>query len=148
MTREIAHQQPFEKALYSVQPNFPPGKLAGMPEFTNVYFNMSVGEGDARGPGNNEPRFQFREGAAVDGGTGLPEVNLTDEEQQLTEQATRRLASDPDSDPMTGAMLGIDGGQSVSHDDAERPDPKAAQKNALRKTSGAAKKTPARAQRG
>ncbi len=43
MTREIAHQQSFEKALYSIQPNFPVGKLAGMPEFTNVYFNMSHG---------------------------------------------------------------------------------------------------------
>jgi len=48
MTREIAHQQSFEKALYSIQPNFPPGKLPGKAEFTNVYFNMSVGEGDGR----------------------------------------------------------------------------------------------------
>ena len=41
MTREIAHQKSFEKALYSITPNFPPGKLPGKPEFTGVYFNMS-----------------------------------------------------------------------------------------------------------
>src|ERR1041384_5250844 len=41
MTREIAHQKSFEKALYSIQPNFPTGKLPGMPQFANVYFNMS-----------------------------------------------------------------------------------------------------------
>src|SRR3954468_19098670 len=68
MTREIAHQQSFEKALYAIQPNFPPGKLAGMPEFTNVYFNMSVGDGDARGPWNEAPTFEFRDATvAVDG---------------------------------------------------------------------------------
>src|SRR3954469_12528696 len=81
MTREIAHQQSFEKALYSMSPNFPPGKLAGKPEFTNVYFNMSVGEGDARGPWNNEPTFDFREAtAAVDGGDGMPDVTLASDE--------------------------------------------------------------------
>ena len=43
MTREIAHQKSFEKALYAIEPNFPPGKLPGMPQFTNKYFNMSQG---------------------------------------------------------------------------------------------------------
>jgi Mn-containing catalase len=42
MTREIAHQKSFEKALHSMQPNFPQGKLPGVPEFTNVYYNMST----------------------------------------------------------------------------------------------------------
>jgi Mn-containing catalase len=27
MTREIAYQKSFEKALYAIEPNFPPGKL-------------------------------------------------------------------------------------------------------------------------
>ena len=40
MTREIAHQKSFEKALYSIQPDFPPGKLPGEPQFANVYYNM------------------------------------------------------------------------------------------------------------
>jgi Mn-containing catalase len=30
MTREIAHQKSFEKALYSIKDNFPPGKLPGI----------------------------------------------------------------------------------------------------------------------
>jgi Mn-containing catalase len=117
MTREIAHQQSFEKALYSIQPNFPPGKLGGMPEFTNVYFNMSVGEGDARGPWNNHGTFDFREvEPAVDGGTGLPEVKMTKEDAQLVTQAADRLRSDPDCDPLTGAMLGMNG---IDADDDE-----------------------------
>lgn len=49
MAREIAHQESFEKALHSIQPNFPQGKNPGMPEFTNVYFNVSKGN-DMRGP--------------------------------------------------------------------------------------------------
>ena len=55
MTREIAHQKSFEKALYAIEPNFPSGKLPGMPEFTNKYYNMSQGEGDAEGPWNTGP---------------------------------------------------------------------------------------------
>ncbi|MDB5406674.1 MAG: manganese catalase family protein, partial [Rhodospirillales bacterium] len=49
MTREIAHQKQFEKALYSIEENFPPGKLPGKPEFASKYFNMSQGEGDTVG---------------------------------------------------------------------------------------------------
>ena len=109
-TREIAHQQSFEKALYSIQPNFPVGKLAGMPEFTNVYYNMSTGPGDTRGPWNNAPTFDYREAqVAVDGGSGLAEVMLDDEEIQIVGMAATRLSSDPQSDPITGAMLGMDG---------------------------------------
>src|SRR3970282_700630 len=32
MTREISHQKSFEKALYAIEPNFPPGKRPGMQE--------------------------------------------------------------------------------------------------------------------
>jgi Mn-containing catalase len=111
MTREIAHQQSFEKALYSIQPNFPPGKLAGMPQFANVYFNMSTGDGDARGPWNKEPTFEYREAQpAVDGGDGLAAVCLDAKDLELVNQAALRLQSDPKSDPVTGAMLGMDGG--------------------------------------
>lgn len=134
MTREVAHQQQFEKALYSMQPNFPPGKLAGMPEFTNVYFNMSQGEGDTRGPWNNEPTFEYRDAApAVDGGSGLPEVTLPSGDVKVVQQAAMRLRSDPSSDPMTGAMLGMDGSNAVSGSGAAaaaQADPKAAQKKA------------------
>src|SRR5258708_28476973 len=43
MTREIAHQKSFEKALHSIQPNFPQGKLPGGPEYTSVDYKMSQG---------------------------------------------------------------------------------------------------------
>jgi Mn-containing catalase len=108
MTREIAHQQSFEKALYSIQPNFPPGKLPGMPEFTNVYFKMSTGNGDLRGPWNNESTFEVREGQpAVDGGDGHATVKLDPQTLEIVKQASLRLQSDPKSDPVTGAMLGM-----------------------------------------
>lgn len=107
MTREIAHQLSFEKALYSIQPNFPPGKLAGVEPFSRVYFNMSQGDGDQRGPWNSEPNFEFREAeAAVDGGTGMPELVLDDEDAALLQQLADRTRSDPEDDPLTGAELG------------------------------------------
>jgi len=52
MTREVAHQKAFEKALYSIQPNFPPGKLPADEKFASVYYNLSQGPGDERGPWN------------------------------------------------------------------------------------------------
>jgi Mn-containing catalase len=112
MTREVAHQQSFEKALYSMTPNFPPGKLPGDPRFTNVYFDMSQGEGDARGPWNSDENFEYVTGAdaqqPVDG-DGNATVGLTDEEQGVLTQLAARTASDPESDPLTGAELGMEG---------------------------------------
>ncbi|MGZ8259224.1 MAG: manganese catalase family protein [Caldimonas sp.] len=112
MTREIAHQQSFEKALYAMTPNFPPGKLPGDPRFTNVYFNMSQGGGDARGPWNSDDNFEFVTGTeaqqSVDGGGGAS-VMLTSDEEQLLERLAARTLSDPKSDPLTGAELGMSG---------------------------------------
>jgi Mn-containing catalase len=109
MTREISHQLSFEKALYAIQPNFPSGKLPGMQEFSTVYFNMSKGDGasERRGPWNNEPNFEYREGQpAVDGGSGLPEVKLDAQEIETARDMALRTRSDPASDPLTGAELG------------------------------------------
>ena len=53
MTREVAHQKSFEKALYAITPNFPPGKLPGDPAFTDIFYDMSQGEGDVQGPWNS-----------------------------------------------------------------------------------------------
>ncbi|WP_345248516.1 manganese catalase family protein [Pigmentiphaga soli] len=110
MTREVAHQLSFEKALYSMQPNFPPGKLPPRQEFARVYFNMSQGEGDMRGPWNSDEQFQYisdrEQQLAVDGGSGLPETALTPEQSVAVEQMAARTASDPQSNPMTGAELG------------------------------------------
>lgn len=121
MTREIAHQQSFEKALYSIQPNFPPGKLPGMAEFTQVYFNMSPGDAAVEsGPWNNESTFEVREAqAGVDGGSGRAEVTLTEEESQTAQVLAARLKSDLEADPMTGAMLGMDG--EAPYAEVERP---------------------------
>jgi Mn-containing catalase len=59
MTREVAHQKSFEKALYSIENNFPPGKLPGMPEYASKYYNMSQGPGDARGPWNQGEEWEY-----------------------------------------------------------------------------------------
>jgi Mn-containing catalase len=72
---------------------------------------MSTGAGDARGPWNNEPTFEFREAEpAVDGGDGLATVGIDASDLELVNRAAMRLQSDPKSDPVTGAMLGMDDG--------------------------------------
>ncbi|GLH37360.1 Mn-containing catalase [Pseudomonas moraviensis] len=108
MTREIAHQLSFEKALHSIQPNFPQGKLPGMPEFTNVYFNMSQGTESMRGPWNQGDDWEFVEDPtpAVDGGDGLATVQLDSADEALLENMKMRTMSDPNSEPVTGADLG------------------------------------------
>ncbi len=109
MTREIAHQQSFEKALYSISPNFPPGKLPGDPRFTNVYFNLSQGEGDATGSWNADTNFEvistFTDSMGIDG-DGSASVTLTPDEQSAVQAMAARTQSDPSADPMTGADLG------------------------------------------
>jgi Mn-containing catalase len=108
MTREIAHQKSFEKALHAIQPNFPQGKLPGEPEFASVYYNLSQGEGDLRGPWNQGPEWEFVENPqpAVDGGDGKPSVDLSKDQQKVLQQMAVRTQSDVSVDPMTGADLG------------------------------------------
>jgi manganese catalase len=111
MTREVAHQKSFEKALYAIEPNFPPGKMPAMPDFENKYFNMSQGDGDMEGPWNTGPlweRVDDREQqAAVDGGDGMPSVKLSRTDQRVFDAAAARTASRTDVDPTTGAELGM-----------------------------------------
>lgn len=110
MTREIAHQKSFEKALYAIEANFPPGKLPGQPEFTNKYSNMSQGEGDMRWPWNQGEEWEFvddrKRQAAVDGGDGSATVKLGREDRALEKQMMERTRSDPEGNPTTGADLG------------------------------------------
>jgi Mn-containing catalase len=110
MTREIAHQQSFEKALYAMQPSFPPGKLPGMARFANVYVNTSQGEGDMRGPWNSDENFEYvsdgEKMLGMDGGDGHAKVNVSEFEADILQKAAQRTRSDPTSDPLTGAMLG------------------------------------------
>ena len=111
MTREVAHQKSFEKALYSIEPNFPPGKLPGDPQYTDVYFNMSQGPGEERGPWNQGGKWQYisdpRQQMAVDGGTGEAEVKLPKDDLATVRQMAARTASNPSADPLTGAELGM-----------------------------------------
>jgi Mn-containing catalase len=110
MTREVAHQKSFEKALYSISPNFPPGKLPGDPEFADTYFNLSQGEGDMEGSWNSETNFKrvdnWDEMSAVDGGDGSASVGLDADETEVVNAMAARTASDPVADPVTGAELG------------------------------------------
>lgn len=114
MTREIAHQKSFEKALYAIEPNFPPGKLPGKPEFTDVYFDMSQGDGsgeaDVSGPWNSGENWQVvsdrEQQAAVDGGDGMATVKLKAADKKVLETLANRTQSDPAVTPLTGADLG------------------------------------------
>ncbi|QWT20753.1 manganese catalase family protein [Bacillus sp. NP157] len=111
MTREIAHQKSFEKALYSMDQSFPPGKLPGDPRFTDVYVNTSRGEGDTTGPwcqgkGFSEIIVPDEDALPVDGGNGQASVTLNAKEQDAVDAFSARGASDPSRDPVTGADLG------------------------------------------
>ena len=111
MTREVAHQKSFEKALYAITPNFPTGKLPGDPAYTDLYFDMSQGdEDDAQGPWNSGElweRVEDRDAQmAVDGGDGTASVVLTARQQAALDAFAERTASSPDADPLTGAELG------------------------------------------
>lgn len=111
MTREVAHQKSFEKALYAIEPNFPPGKLPGDPKFTNKYYNLSQGNGgDVDGPWNSGAQWEriddLEEQLAVDGGDGSASVDLDASDEDLLEALSERTRSETDGDVITGADLG------------------------------------------
>ncbi len=110
MTREIAHQKSFEKALYAIENNFPPGKLPGIERFANVYVNASQGEGDMEGPWNSGDQWEriddLEQAMAMDGGDGTASVKLDKDSNAVAKKLAARTKSDPSSDPATGADLG------------------------------------------
>jgi manganese catalase len=110
MTREIAHQKSFEKALFAIEPNFPPGKLPGNPDFADQYYDMSQGDGDVSGSWNSGPAWEVikdrKKQAAVDGGDGTASVQLSEEDAALLITSAERTQSRTDADPVTGAELG------------------------------------------
>lgn len=110
MTREMAHQKSFEKALYAIEPNFPPGKLAGMPEFQEAYVNTSQGEGDMRGPWNSDENFDYIDDPArflaMGGGDGGAQVRLPQLQAKTVAAMAARGTSQPDANPVTGIELG------------------------------------------
>lgn len=107
MTREVAHQISFEKALYSIRNNFPPGKLPPIEKYANTYFDMSEG-GEVRGSWNSDENFDYvtNPQPAVDGGDGLPSVVLPGPQQANLDAMKLRTASDPSVNPVTGTDLG------------------------------------------
>ena len=107
MTREAAHQLSFEKALYSIRNNFPPGKLPPIEEYAHTYFSMSDGD-DVRGSWNSDENFNYVADPqpAVDGGDGHASVVLSADEAAALKAMATRTASNPDVNPETGAELG------------------------------------------
>ncbi|RYZ85401.1 MAG: manganese catalase family protein, partial [Proteobacteria bacterium] len=111
MTREIAHQKSFEKALYAINQNFPVGKLPGDERYSDLYFNDSHGEGDSIGSWNSGNEWEKVSDplsvSPLDGGTGKASVDLTSKEAKVLEQLAARTRSNPAVNPLTGADLGM-----------------------------------------
>jgi len=107
MTREVAHQISFEKALYSIQNNFPPGKLPPIEKYASVYYDMSQG-GEVRGSWNSDENFDYvtNPTPAVDGGDGTASVQLSAQQQAALDALAARTASDPLVNPVTGTDIG------------------------------------------
>jgi Mn-containing catalase len=110
MTREVAHQKSFEKALYAIEPNFPSGKLPGDPRFASMYVNTSQGDGDIEGPWNSGAEWDRMDdilgNTPVDGGDGLATVKLKGQEMKDNKAAAVRTMSDPTRNPTTGTDIG------------------------------------------
>lgn len=123
MTREVAHQKSFEKALYSIEPNFPPGKLPGIAAYADKYFNMSQGKGDRRGPWNEGDQWEYieerDEQMAVDGGSGTASVELNKSQAAALQGMALRTRSSTDFDPLTGADLGAGPGAGTTRNDGK-----------------------------
>lgn len=107
MSREIAHQMSFEKALHSIQPNFPQGKLPGDPAFNRTYFNMSQGA-EVRGAWNEGPDWNYvdQPEPALDGCDGMASVQLDQASAAAADAMKVRTQSNPEAQPLTGAELG------------------------------------------
>ncbi|HEU4961192.1 MAG TPA: manganese catalase family protein [Sphingomonas sp.] len=110
MTREVAHQKSFEKALFAIEPNFPPGKLPGKEKFASVYVNTSQGEGDSEGPWNSGEEWDRIDDLAntlpADDGDGMASVELDSSKLDCLKKMAARTKSDPSGNPTTGADLG------------------------------------------
>ena len=110
MTREIAHQKSFEKALYAIEDNFPAGKLPGIERYANMYVNTSQGDGDMDGPWNFGDQWErvddLESVMPADDGDGAASVALSKRTQAVVDKLAARTLSDPSSDPETGVDLG------------------------------------------
>ncbi|PRF30540.1 Mn-containing catalase [Burkholderia multivorans] len=122
MTREVSHQKSFEKALYAITANFPPGKLPPMEPYDRVYFRMQPDVEPLIGPWNHGGDLEVRPAEpAVDGGTGIAEGMLEAQQAEAIDALAQRLRSEPNCDPTTGAELGA-GAPVERSPDADEPD--------------------------
>ncbi|WP_426162800.1 manganese catalase family protein [Sandarakinorhabdus sp. DWP1-3-1] len=132
MTREIAHQKSFEKALYAIEDNFPSGKLPGVEKYANIYVNTSQGEGDVQGSWNSGPQWDriddLTETMPIDGGDGTASVALQAGDAKVLEKMSARTQSDTSVDPLTGVDLGAGpgAGRTTDGDQAGAPNIEAA----------------------
>ncbi|HEX4694886.1 manganese catalase family protein [Sphingomonas sp.] len=121
MTREIAHQKSFEKALYAIADNFPPGKLPGIEKYANMYVNTSQGEGDMEGPWNSGEQWErvddLEQVLPADDGDGTATVELGEDDRAVATALTARTASDPNGNPTTGVDLGAGPGAGRTTDE-------------------------------
>ncbi|WP_345167081.1 manganese catalase family protein [Sphingomonas daechungensis] len=121
MTREIAHQKSFEKALYAIEDNFPSGKLPGIERYANIYVNTSQGDGDMEGSWNTGEQWDriddLEKTMPMDNGDGSATVNLDTAMTSAVEKLSIRTASDPSTDFTTGADLGAGPGAGLITDD-------------------------------
>ncbi|MCD2315243.1 manganese catalase family protein [Sphingomonas sp. IC-11] len=110
MTREVAHQKSFEKALYAIENNFPSGKLPGVEKYASMYVNTSQGDGDTTGPWNTGDEWDrvddLEQVMPADGGDGTASVKLPAKDKKVATKMAERTMSDPSADPTTGADLG------------------------------------------
>jgi Mn-containing catalase len=121
MTREVAHQKSFEKALYAIKDNFPPGKLPGLAPFASMYVNTSAGEGDVDGSWNTGEQWDRVDDVAsaipLDDGDGMATVDLTGDDEAVVKALAKRTKSDPAANPTTGADLGAGPGAGKMSDE-------------------------------
>lgn len=121
MTREISHQKSFEKALYSIKDNFPPGKLPGLTSYANLYVNTSQGPGDMNGPWNQGEQWDklddIEGSLPLSGGDGEAMVELPADQLSSYDAMVARLASDPTMSTTTGADLGAGPGAGKTTDE-------------------------------
>ena len=128
MTREIAHQKSFEKALYAIEDNFPPGKLPGIEKFASMYVNTSQGEGDMTGSWNSGEQWDrvddLSQVMPAGGGDGTATVELEGADKAMATKLAQRTMSDPSGDPLTGADLGAGpgAGRTTKGDKGGAPD--------------------------
>ncbi|MDB5688975.1 MAG: Mn-containing catalase [Sphingomonas bacterium] len=110
MTREIAHQKSFEKALYAIEDNFPVGKLPGLEKYANIYVNTSQGEGDMTGSWNSGAQWDriddLTQTMPIDGGAGTATVDLDHSDAKVLDKLALRTLSNPAVNPTTGVDLG------------------------------------------